>query len=120
MMNNQLDLYDTRVGVETYARLISESIKEQETWRDMVYGAMELCDQFCQEPACRENPYLYELLLNAIVCVLFQAKDFFGDSDHVRELELVRSTKRALEQVISRIQDEVDDCYPEGDEAIPL
>ena len=119
-MNDQVDLYDVRVGVEYFAELISERLIDQETWRDIVCGAIGLSESFCEEPACRENPYLYELLLNAINCVLFQAMDYFVDSDHVRELALVKSTKRALEEVISRIQEEVDDCYPEGDRAIPL
>ncbi len=119
-MNDKWDLYDARVGVETYAQFIGESLIEQATWRDMVLGAVALCLEFQDEPACSENPYLCNLLTTAVICVLIESKDFFGDSDHVRELELVRSTKRALEEVISRIQDEVDDCYPEGDEAIPL
>jgi hypothetical protein len=117
MMNDKWDLYDARVGVETYARIISESIKEQETWRDMVLGAVALCLEFQDGPACGDNPYLCNLLMNAVICVLIESKDFFGDSDHVRELELVRSTKRAIAEVISDIQDEVDDCYPEGAES---
>ena len=114
-MNDHLDLYDARLGVETYARLISESIKEQETWRDMVLGAAALCSESKIEPACSENPYLQDLLMNAIACVLFESKDFFGDSDQVRESDLVRSTRSALDEVISAIQDEVDECYPEID-----
>ncbi len=30
-MNDQEDLYDARVGVETYARYIRQDLKEQET-----------------------------------------------------------------------------------------
>ena len=119
-MNDKWGLYDARVGVETYARIISESIKEQETWRDMVLGAAALCLEFQDEPACSENPYLCNLLTTAVICVLIESKDFFVDSDRSRELVLVKSTKTALEEVISQIRDEVDDCYPEGDEAIPL
>ena len=115
-MNNQIDLYDVRVGVETYSRIISESIKEQQTWRDMILGAVELCLELREEPACSENPYLCNLLTTAIICVLMKSKDFVVDSDHVHELELVRSTKRALAEVISNIQDEVNECYPEGDD----
>ena len=116
-MNDHLDLYDARVGVETYARLISERIKEKEAWRDVVSGAMVLCTEIQNEPSCSENPYLRDLLMNAIACVLLETKDFFGDSDQVCELDLVRRTRRALEEVISAIQDEVDECYPEGQEA---
>ncbi len=116
-MNDHLDLYDARLGVETYARLISESIKEQETWRDMVLGTVALLSEIQDTPACTENPYLRDLLINAVVRVLIMSTDFFGDSDQVRELDLVRSTRRALEEVISAIQDEVDECYPEGQEA---
>lgn len=116
-MNNQMDLYDVRVGVGTYARIISESIKEQETWQDMVQGAVEMCLEIQDEPACSENPYLCNLLVTAVTCVLIESKDFFGDSDHVRELALVKSTKSALEQIVSDIQDQVDDCYPEGAES---
>ncbi len=119
-MNNLADLYDVRVGMETYARVISESISEQETWRDMVWGALELCSDIRNELVCTENPYLRELLVDAVTCVLFKSKDIFGDSDHVRELALVKNTKTALEQMVSEFQDVVDDCYPEGDEAIPL
>ena len=114
-MNYQLDLYDARVGVENYARLMSESLIEQATWRDMVWGAMKLCTEIRNEPSCRENPYLRDLLMNAIACVLLETKDFFGVSDQVRESDLVRSTRSALEEVISAIQDEVDECYPEID-----
>ena len=115
-MNDHLDLYDARLGVETYARLISESIKEQETWRDMVLGTVALLSEIRDTPACRENPYLRDLLINAVVRVLIMSADFFGDSDHMRESALVRSTKRALEEAISAIQDEVNDCYPEIDD----
>ncbi len=114
-MNEQLDLYDARVGVETYARIISESIKEQETWQDMVLGTGDLLIEIQTQPACTENPYLRDLIITTVVCVLIESKDFFGDSDQVRELELVRSTRRALEEVISAIQEQVDDCYPESD-----
>ena len=111
-MNEQL--YDVRVGVETYARVISESISEKETWRDMVRGAAMLCLEFQEEPACSENPYLCSLLVAAVICVLLESEDFFGDSDHVRELALVKSTKNALEQMVSEFQKVVDDCYPKG------
>ena len=114
-MNDKWNLYDARVGVETYARLISESIKEQETWRDMVLGTGALLSESQDTAVCWENSYLRDLIIKAVVCVLIESKDFFGDSDHARELELVRSTKRALEEVISAIQDEVDECYPEID-----
>ncbi len=116
-MIDQLNLSDARVGVETYARLIREGIKEQETWYDMVLGAVALCTVIQDTPACRENPYLRDLLINAVVRVLIMSADFFGDSDHMRESALVRSTKRELEEAISAIQDEVDECYPEGQEA---
>ncbi len=114
-MNDHLDLYDARLGVETYARLISESIKEQETWRDMVLGTVALLSESQDTAACWENSYLRDLIIKAVVCVLFESKDFFGDPDQVRESDLVRSTRRALEEVISAIQDEVDECYPEID-----
>ena len=114
-MNDQL--YDVRIGVDTYSQIIRESIIEQEAWRDMVRGAMELCLEFQEEPACSENPYLCNLLVTAVICVLGESEDFFGDSDRVRELALVKSTKSALEQVISYVQDEVDDCYAEGAES---
>ena len=116
-MIDKLELYDARVGVETYARIISESIKEQETWRDMVWGAVALCAEIRDTPACSENPFLCDLLITAVGCVLIESADFFGASDQVRESDLVRSTRRALEEVISEIQEEVDECYPEGQEA---
>ena len=119
-MNDKWDLYDARVGVETYSQIIRESVTEQETWRDMVRGAVGLCDEIRNELVCTENPYLRELLVDAVTCVLIKSKDIFGDSDHVRELALVKNTKTALEQMVSEFQDVVDDCYPEGDEAIPL
>ena len=111
MMNEEL--YDVRVGMETYSRIISESITEQETWRDMVMGAAALCFNFVEEPACSENPYLRDLLVCAVSCVLIESKDIFGDSDRERELALVKSTKSALEQMVSHMQNDVDDCYPE-------
>lgn len=113
-MNDQL--YEVRFGVEHYAQLINESLIDQESWQDMVEGAVALCLEFQDEPACSENPYLCSLLTTAIICVLMKSKDFVVDSDHVHELELVRSTKRALAEVISNIQDEVNECYPEGDD----
>ena len=114
-MNDQL--YDVRVGVETYSRIIRESIIEQENWRDMVRGAAVLCSGFNDEPACSENPYLCSLIIASINCVLLESTDFFDDSDHARDLALMKSTKSALEQVISTMQDQVDDCYPEGAES---
>ena len=107
------ELYDVRVGMETYSRIISESITEQETWRDMVSGAVELCSDIRNELVCTENPYLRELLVDAVAYVLIESKDIFSDSDHVRELALVKSTKSVLEQMVSDMQDDVDDCYPE-------
>jgi hypothetical protein len=79
----------------------------------MVWGAVELCTEIRDELACTENPYLRELLIDSIAYVLIESKDIFGDSDHVRELALVKSTKSALERVVSDFQDQVDDCYPE-------
>ena len=114
-MNDQL--YDVRIGVDTYSQIIRESIIEQETWRDMVLGAVGLCAEIQGELACTENPYLRDLLMESVIRVLLKSGDFFGDTDHVRELALVKSTKFALEQVISDMQDQVDDCYPEGAES---
>ena len=112
-MNNEL--YDVRVGVKYVSEVIREWVIDQATWREMVIGTGCLFVLFHEEPACRENPYLYELLLNAVGCVLYETKDFVSDSgrDRERELALVKSTKSALEQVISDKQDEVDICYPE-------
>ena len=112
-MNNQEDLYDARVGVETYARYIRESLLEQESWRDMVRGAAELCLEIGATPACTENPYLRDLLMTVIVCVLLESEDYFGESDQARELALVRRTKRVVMEAISEIQQDVDECYPE-------
>ena len=116
-MNNQIDLYDVRVGVETYARVIRESISEQETWLDMVCGAVMLVSEIRNERVCRENPYLLELLVDAVTCVLLESEYFFSESDHERELAVVKSTKSALEHSISHMQEKVDDCYPAGAES---
>lgn len=113
IMNNQEDLYDARVGVETYARYIRESLLERENWRDMVRGAAELCLEIEATPACRENPYLCNLIMTIVVTVLLVSEDYFGESDRVRELALVRSTKRAAMKAISEIKHDVDECYPE-------
>ena len=48
-MNDQL--YEVRFGVEHYAQLINESLIDQESWRDMVEGAVALCLEFQDEPA---------------------------------------------------------------------
>ena len=114
-MNEQVELYDVRVGMETYARVISERISEQETWRGMVRGAAMLCLEIQDEPACSENPYLCNLLVTAVICVLLESEDFVGDSDRERELALVKSTKSSIAQAIADWQDEVDECYPEID-----
>ncbi len=116
-MIDQLHLYDARVGVETYARIISEDIKEQETWRKMVLQTSALLSGCLVSEVCWENVYIRDLIIKAVMCVLIESTDFFGASDQVRESDLVRSTRRALEEVISEIQNEVDECYPEGQEA---
>lgn len=109
------ELYDVRVEMETYSRIISETIAEQETWWDMVWGATELCIKLELEPAWSEKPHLRELLLTTVCCVLDRTKGFFDDSDHAGELALVKGTKSDLEYVISAVQDQVDKCYPEGE-----
>ena len=43
IMNDQEDIYDAHVGVDTYSQSIRESLKEQESWRDMIRGAAGLC-----------------------------------------------------------------------------
>ena len=111
MMNDEL--YDVRVGMETYSRIISESITEQETWRGMVRGAVGLCTDIRNDLVCTENPYLRELLVDAVTYVLIESQNIFGESDHVRELALVNSTKNALERMVSEMQEQVDECYPE-------
>ena len=116
-MIDKLNLYDARVGVETYARLISENIKEQETWRVMVLETSALLDGCLHSEVCWENVYIRSLIIRAVDCVLYESMDFFGASNQVRESDLVRSTRRALEEVISEIRNEVDECYPEGQEA---
>ncbi len=116
-MIDKLELYDARVGVETYARIINESIKEQETWRGMVLETGSLLDGCLFSEVCWENVYIRSLIIRAVDCVLYESMGFFGASDQVRESDLVRSTRRALEEVISDIQNEVDECYPEGQEA---
>ncbi len=112
IMNDQYDLYDARVGVETYAQSIRESLKEQETWSDMVRGAAGLCAEIEDTPACTENPYLCNLLMTVVRTVLLESEHYFGESNQARELALVRSTKRAIMESISEIQHDVDDCYP--------
>ena len=114
-MNNKL--YGVRCGVRHYTQLINESLIDQETWRDMVRGAIGLCYEIQSEPKCRENPIMLELLMNSIANVLLETKDCFSDSDSVRELVLVSRTKNTLEQVISGIQQLVDEIYPEGAES---
>lgn len=113
-MNDQEDLYDARVGVETYARYIRQDLKEQETWRDMVQGAAELCIEIQDTPACTENPYLCNLLVTVVVGVLLGSEDYFGESDQTRELALVRSTKKEIMKAISEIEEMVDENYPEA------
>ena len=115
-MNDQYDLYDARVGVETYAQSIRESLKEQETWWDMVRGAAGLCAEIEDTPACTENPYLCNLLMTVVRTVLLETEDCFGESDQARELALVRRTKRAVLEAISRNEQYVDECYPETDD----
>ena len=112
-MNDLEDLYDARVGVETYARHIRQDLQKQETWRDMVRGAAGLCAEIENTPACTENPYLCNLVMTVVRTVLLASEDYFGESDQARELALVRRTKRVVMEAISEIQQDVDECYPE-------
>ena len=112
-MNDQYELYDARVGVSTYARYIRESLKEQENWRDMVRGAVMWCDEIENTPACSENPHLCNLLMTVVRIVLLESEDDFGELDQARELALVRRTKRVVMEAISKIEQDVDECYPE-------
>ena len=112
-MNDQEDLYDARVGFETYARHIRQNLKDQETWGDMVRGAEELCIDISNTPACRENPHVFELLIDVVLSVLLATENYFGESDKARELPLVRSTKEQIMNTISWIEGKVDESYPE-------
>ena len=66
-------------------------------------------------PACTENPYLCNLVMTVVRTVLLASEDYFGESDQARELALVRSTKSAIVEALSRIQRDVDECYAETD-----
>ena len=112
MIRNELDLNDARVGVETYSRIINETMVEKKTWPEMIMGTADLCLDFLDKPACSQNPHLCNLLVTTIVCILFQSKDFIVVLDHGREKELLRRTKAELAKVISNIQEEIDECYP--------
>ena len=112
-MNDQEDLYDARVGVETYAQYIRQDLKEQETWRDMVRGAAEWCFQIVETPACTENPYLRDLLIIFVITVLLESENYFGESHRIGESALVRSTKKEILKAISEIEEMVDESYPE-------
>ena len=112
-MNDQEDLYDARVGVETYARYIRQNLKDQKNWRDMVRGAEDLCSDILNTPACRENPYLCELLINVVVSVLLGSEHYFGESDKARELASVRSTKLQILNAILWLEGKLDESYPE-------
>ena len=112
-MNDQEDLYDARVGVETYARYIRQDLKEQETWRDMVRDAAEWCFQIVETPACTENPYLRDLLIVVVNTVLLGSENYFGESHRIGESALVRSTKKEILKAISEIEEMVDESYPE-------
>ena len=112
-MNDDYELYDARVGVQTYAQYIRESLEKKESWRDIVRGAAELCIEIQDKPACTENPYLCNLLITVVVGVLLGPEDYFGESDKARELALVRRTKKEIMNSISWIEEMVDDSYPE-------
>ncbi len=103
-MNYDEDLYDARVGVETYARYIRQNLKDQETWRDIVRGAADLCIDIQYRPACRENPYLCDLLMTVVGSVLSESEDNFGGSDRIGESALVRSTKKEILKAISEFE----------------
>ncbi len=113
MMNDQKDLYDVRVGVETYARYIRQDLKEQETWGDMVRGAAEWCFKIVETPACTENPYLRDLLIIVVNTVILASENYFGESHRIGESALVRSKKKEILKVISEFEEMVDDNYPE-------
>ncbi len=112
-MNDQEDLYDARVGVETYVRYIRQDLKEQETWRDMVRDAAEWCFQIVETPACTENPYLRDLLIIVVNTVLLKSENHFGESHRIGESALLRSTQKKILKEISEYEEMLDENYPE-------
>ena len=111
-MNDQEDLYDARVGFDTYAQYIRERLKKQKNWRDMARDTAELCLEIQDTPACSENPYLCNLIITVVICVLAESEDYFDESDKARGQELLNRTKREIIKAISELEEMVDDSYP--------
>ncbi len=113
MMNDQEDLYDARIGFDTYAQYIRERLKKQKNWRDMVRDAAEWCFQIVETPACTENPYLRDLLVIVVTTVLQESENYFGESHRIGESALLRSTQKKILKEISEYEEMVDENYPE-------
>ena len=112
IMNNQEDLYDVRIGFDTYAQYIRERLKKQKNWRDMACDTAELCLEIQNTPACSENYYLCNLIITVVICVLGETENHFDESDKARGQELLNRTKREIIKAISELEDMVDDSYP--------